>query len=302
MIKKYILALGFPKETKGVTTSSSYNKPLFLLELETCSSSVNYPEGVKWTVEEFDNIICKILEAWKHDISLLSDKDKDDLENSELFEKIVEKYSSVDDILAQIVISSNISANDNTNLKELLSEFEKYEITSIQLKLVVKEELDAFDTMYDIICGSDLREINAACEAVYTAVGMQKNEHKEAALSLLRRLSLNVRIRRPQGLSSVMHLFYNLFYSDLLTEDKEIIDNLLFGLEHLIEETRLSNNTLGCTTNQCLRLRATANLLAYIMHKKFEGNEKITAKLLPWKNLSIDLTEFSEVRNKWIST
>ena len=301
LIKKYILALGFPKETKGVTTFSSYNKPLFLLEIETCSSSINYPDGIKWTVEEFNNIICKILEAWKHDISLLSDKDKDDLENSELFGKIVEKYSSVDDILAQIVISSNIPANDNSNLKELLSEFEKYEITSIQLKLVVKGELGAFDTMYDIICGSDLREINAACEAVYTAVGMQKNEHKEAVVSLLRRLSLNVRIRRPQGLSSVMYLFYNLFYSDLLTEDKEIIDNLLFGLEHLIEETRLDNNTLGCTTNQCLRLRATANLLAYIMYKKYEGNEKITSKLVPWKNLSNDLTEFSEVRNKWIN-
>lgn len=301
LIKKYILALGFPKETKGVTTFSSYNKPLFLFEIETCSSSINYPDGIKWTVEEFNNIICKILEAWKHDISLLSDKDKDDLENSELFGKIVEKYSSVDDILAQIVISSNIAANDNSNLKELLSEFEKYEITSIQLKLIVKGELDAFDTMYDIICGSDLREINAACEAVYTAVGMQKNEHKEAVVSLLRRLSLNVRIRRPQGLSSVMYLFYNLFYSNLLTEDKEIIDNLLFGLEHLIEETRLDNNTLGCTTNQCLRLRATANLLAYIMYKKYEGNEKITNKLVPWKNLSNDLTEFSEVRNKWIN-
>ena len=293
--------MGFPKETKGVTTFSSYNKPLFLFEIETCSSSINYPDGIKWTVEEFNNIICKILEAWKHDISLLSDKDKDDLENSELFGKIVEKYSSVDDILAQIVISSNIPANDNSNLKELLSEFEKYEITSIQLKLVVKGELDAFDTMYDIICGSDLREINAACEAVYTAVGMQKNEHKEAVVSLLRRLSLNVRIRRPQGLSSVMYLFYNLFYSDLLTEEKEIIDNLLFGLEHLIEETRLDNNTLGCTTNQCLRLRATANLLAYIMYKKYEGNEKATNKLVPWKKLSNDLTEFSEVRNKWIS-
>ena len=302
LIKKYILNLSFPKETKGVITSSSYNKPLFLLELETCSDSINYPEGVKWTIEEFDNIICKILEAWKHDISLLSDKDKDDLENSELFERIAEKYSFVDDILVQIVISSNISVKDNFNLKELLSEFEKYEITSIQLKLVVKDELDAFDTMYDIVCGSDLREINAACEAIYTAVGMQKNEHKEAVISLLRRLSLNVRIRRPQGLSSVMHLFYNLLYSDLLTDDKEIIDNLLFGLEHLLHETRLSNNTLGYTTNQCLRLRATANLLAYIIYKKFEDNEKITAKLLPWKNLSSDLTEFSEVRNKWINT
>ena len=162
LIKKYILALDFPKETRGVTTFSTYNKPLFLLELETCSSSFNYAEGVKWTAEEFDNIIGKILGAWRHDISLLSDKDKNNLEDSELFGKIVEKYGSVDNILAQIIISSNISINDNTNLKNLLSEFEKYEITSIQLKLLVTDELDSFDTMYDIICGSDLREINAA--------------------------------------------------------------------------------------------------------------------------------------------
>ena len=99
-----------------------------------------------------------------------------------------------------------------------------------------------------------------------------------------------------------MHLFYNLFYSDLLTDDREIVGNLIFGLSHLIEETKLSNNTLGCSTNQCLRLRATSNLLAYIIYKKLGGNKDIQDKLLPWKELSSDLTEFSEVRNKWIST
>lgn len=43
------------------------------------------------------------------------------------------------------------------------------------------------------------------------------------------------------------------------------------------------------------------NRFGYIMYKKYEGNEKITNKLVPWKNLSNDLTEFSEVRNKWIN-
>ncbi len=301
LIKKYILSIDFPKEIKGVTVGSVYNKPLFLLELETCSSSSNYPEGVKWTNDEFDSINTKILETWNYDISLFSDKDMEDLENSVFYEKIIEKYSSVDNILSQIIISSKITTNDNTKLLNLLSEFEKYKIPSLQLKLVVKGELVAFDKMYDITCSSDLREINAACKAIYAAVSMKKSEHKESINSLLRKLSLNVRIRRFQGLSSVMHLFYNLFYSDLLNDDKEIMDNLIFGLDYLIEETKLSNNTFACSTNQCLSLRATANLLAYIMYKKFEGNEKITTHLLPWKNLSSDLTEFSEVRNNWIS-
>lgn len=300
LIKKYILALDFPKETQGMIVFSAPVKPLFLLELGTCSSSFDYPEGVKWTTTEFDYIINKILESWNYDISLLSEKDKDNLEDSKMFGIIIEKYGDVDDILAQIIVSSNIAINDNINLKTLLSEFDKYEIPSIQLKLVVKDELGAFDTMYDAICGSDLREINAACKAVYTAVAMKKSDHREAINSLLEKLSLNVRIRRVQGLSSVMNLFYNLFYTELLTDDEEIIDNLLFGLEHLVEETKLNNNPFHCSTNQCLGLRASANALAYIMYNRFENNKEITSKLLPWKNLSGDLTEFSEVRNRWI--
>jgi len=301
LIKSYILGLTFPQENKGIVAVSVYSKPLILIELENCSSSYEYPDGIKWTSEEFNCIVTKILDAWKHDISLLSEKDKDDLANSDLFSEIVEKYSSVDDVLAQIIISSDISAKENNTVKSLLSEFEQYNILCIQLKLILNDELSAFDCIYDVICGSDLNEIKSACDAVYTAVNLKKVEHSEAVRSLLRKLSLVVRVRRTIGLSSVITLFHNLIYSDLVTDDKEIIDNLLFGLEQLIEETKLSNNILGCSTNQCLQLRATANMLAYIMYKKFVGNEMITSRLLPWKELSCDLNEFSEVRNQWIS-
>jgi hypothetical protein len=36
------------------------------------------------------------------------------------------------------------------------------------------------------------------------------------------------------------------------------------------------------------------------MYKIFGSNKDIHDNLLPWKALSGDLTEFSEVRNKWI--
>ena len=129
---------------------------------------------------------------------------------------------------------------------------------------------------------------------------MKKEQHEEVILELLTKLSLNVRIRRKLGLISVINLFHNLFYSGLMPENDGIIDNLLFGLEHLFVETQLSNNTLECTTNQCLQLRAASNLLAYALYKRYEEQPEIINRLLVWKNISNDLREFSEVRNEWL--
>lgn len=92
---------------------------------------------------------------------------------------------------------------------------------------------------------------------------------------------------------------HNLIYSDLLPNDATILDNVLFGLDCLFEETKLSNNNLDCSVNQCIGLRAAANNLAYILYDKNTNNPDICSRLEKWKMLSDDLTEFSEVRNKW---
>ena len=93
---------------------------------------------------------------------------------------------------------------------------------------------------------------------------------------------------------------HNLIYSNLLPENSVILDNILFGLDCLLEETKLDNNALNLTVNQCISLRVAANSLAYIMFKKYTDNNDICEHLLPWKEISNDLSEFSEVRNKWL--
>ncbi len=300
LLKKYILNLKMPREQKGHLSISSYNKPLFLLELEACTRSFDYPDGIKWSDDEFDVIIKEILSVWEKDISLLSEREKENLESSELFERLFDKFKSVDNILSQVIVSSNLDVSNHGDLAKLLSEFGEFHIPCVQLKLLVDNELDTFNDMYDIVCGSDVREIVAACNSIYTTVSMKKEEHSEAIIELLIKLSLNVRIRRKQGLTSVIYLFHNLLYSDLLPYNETIINNLLFGLNHLIHETELSHNTLGCTTNQCLQLRVASISLAYILHKKYSNKPEITNGVLSWKDLSCDLNEFSEVRNKWL--
>ena len=81
--------------------------------------------------------------------------------------------------------------------------------------------------------------------------------------------------------------------------DKVCLDNILFGVDYLFEETKSSNNDLECSVNQCIGLRAAATSLAYILYEKNKDNPDVCSELERWKNLSNDLTEFSEVRNKW---
>lgn len=300
LIKKYILSLKMPREQKGVTTISAYNKPLLLLELETCTCSFDYSEGIKWNDQELAAITEEIAGAWANDISLLSEREKENLEDSELFGRLYNKYKSVDHILSKVILSVGVESAKHENLTALVSEFEKYNLPCLQLRLLVNNELDALNDMYDVICGSDLQEIVAACNALYTTISMKKEQHEEVVLELLTKLSLNIRIRRKLGLTSVINLFHNLFHSGLMPESNAIIDNLLFGLEHLFVETQLSNNTLDCSTNQCLQLRASSNLLAYALYKRYEDQPEITNRLLPWKNIGNDLREFSEVRNEWL--
>lgn len=94
-------------------------------------------------------------------------------------------------------------------------------------------------------------------------------------------------------------LIYISYYSDLLPNDITIFDNILFGLDCLFEETKLSNNNLDCSVNQCIGLRAAAAGLAYVLYEKNKDNPDICSQLEKWKDLCNDLNEFSEVRNKW---
>ncbi len=130
-------------------------------------------------------------------------------------------------------------------------------------------------------------------------MSLRKTEHIDSCLDLLKKVSFNIRVRRKQGLISIIYLMHNLIYSGLLPNDKTILDNMLLGLDYLFEETKLSNNYLECSVNQCIGLRAAATNLAYILYENNKDKPDVCSKLEKWKDLSKDLTEFSEVRNKW---
>lgn len=299
LVKKHILNITFPKEQKGVTKFSAYNMPLFLLELKNCTYSHNNPDGVMWTNEEISLIIQKLLDSWKNDKDILMSYDPTDPYREEFYQTIFEKYNNVDNVLAKVLISNNTDIADTSALLKMACDFESLNISSIQLRILLNNELKALDEIYNDICGTNIHRITAACNAIYTLMSLQNSEYTSSCMELLKKLSFNIRVRRKQGLTSIIYLMHNLIYSDLLPEDSEILDNMLSGLTFLFEDTQLKKNSLDCSTNQCISLRAASATLAYILYEKYSNNPDICSKLTPWKELANDLNEFAEVRNKW---
>lgn len=299
LLKKYILDLSIPKKQKGVTVGSMYDMPLFFMELKYCTYSIDNSKGIKWNSEDIITIVKKISETWENDKTVLLSYDDSDFRRKEISDELFEKYKNVDNILAQVLISNDSEIKEKESIQKLATEFESFNIPCIQLRILLNDDAEAFDEIYVDICGTNKDKIYAACNAIYTLMSLKKSEYSDSCLDLLRKISFNIRVRRKQGLISIINAMHNLIYSDLLPNDATILDNVLFGLDCLFEETKLSNNNLDCSVNQCIGLRAAANNLAYILYDKNTNNPDICSRLEKWKMLSDDLTEFSEVRNKW---
>lgn len=97
--------------------------------------------------------------------------------------------------------------------------------------------------------------------AIYTLMSLKKSEYTDSCLDLLRKVSFNIRVRRIQGLISIIYLMHNLIYSDLLPDDVTILDNMLFGLDY------------GCL--QCLRRKGLTEII--IIHDSEQFNWQIVS-------------------------
>lgn len=299
LIKEYILSLEIPKQNKGITFHSNGNKPLLLLELAWCTNTFGNKNALKWTSDEIKILLDKIIDSWDNDKQFLMNKDEHKFV-SDIADIVYDKYDSLDNVVSQMLISNELYFDDRDTILKLVKDLQTFGLPYVQLKILIEKDIRDFNEIYNIICGNDEEKIISTCDTIYTLTSMKEKNYESEIIKLLEKLSYIIRTRRTPGLTSIMYLMHNLIYSDLLPDNASILDNILFGLDCLLEETKLDNNALKLTVNQCISLRVAANSLAYIIFKKHTDRNDICEHLLPWKEISNDLSEFSEVRNKWL--
>ncbi len=78
--------------------------------------------------------------------------------------------------------------------------------------------------------------------------------------------------------------------------------DVLSGLEHLIDETKLTNTDPAADIQDKLAERMLSARLAYRLFRYYSDQGKeIPRALINWKSLCFKTNEFAEVRNEWDS-
>ena len=295
-IKKYILDLPFNKEMEGV--SLGYDVPLFLLELRYCTNSITFLNGIKWSEDEVEKIVGKIINTWNADKKIIMRDIELGGEGNKSI--IMRKYRFVDDVLFQIMRSNEFKKVDKEILGKLCDDFQKVDLPCSNLKMLVRNKKEAIEEINKQIYSNDSGAISDACQSLFNLIYGVKEEEKQEYSNLLEQISFMILIRKSTGLRSMIILMHDLLYCNMLPESEIIKNNLLAGLEYLLEESNIKVNTYKYSTNQCINLRSAANALAYEMYIKYNDDSKVVRRLSGWKEISNDLNEFSEVRNCWL--
>ena len=298
-LKEYVLSLKIPREKNNGISIRVTDEPIFLLELLQCTYDPDTNCGIKWSKTEIDDIINEIVDAWNNDKRYLYSK-SDAVLGSEKCELVKRKYQSLDDVVTTVLSSNKEYDCKNGIIKTLCEELKDCGLPYLQLYIICNKEVDttiAFDLLCDKLCSSDISIIRNACNTIYNIC--KKSIEYIDTIAIIERVSLHLKMRRYQGLNDIIILIHNLIYSDVFPENNDILENILFGLEQMEYETRLSVNEFNCSTNRCISLRSNAMLLANTIYNKY-NSETIRSRLSVWKSVSEDLTEFSEVRNNWI--
>lgn len=299
-LKEYVLSLKIPREENSGISTRGTDEPIFLLELLQCTYNSDTNCGIKWSKTEIDDIINEIVDAWNNDKRYLYSK-SDAFLYSEKCELVKRKYQSLDDVVTTVLSSNKEYDCKNVTVKTLCEELKDCGLPYLQLYIMCNKEVDtaiAFDLLCDKLCSSDISIIRNACNTIYNIC--KKSIEYIDIIAIIERVSLHLKMRSYQGLNEIIILIHNLIYSNMFPENNDdILENILFGLEQMEYETRLSVNEFNCSTNRCISLRSNAMLLANTIYNKYTS-ETIRSRLLVWKSVSEDLTEFSEVRNNWI--
>lgn len=298
-LKEYIISLKIPREENNGIHIRGTEEPMLLLELLQCTYDPDTNSGIRWSNTEIDKIIDEIVDAWNNDKQYLDIK-SDLVLGSEKYELVKKKYQSLDDALATVLLSNKEYDCNNGIIKTLYEELREYGLPYLQLCILCNNDFDTtsyLDLLDDNLCSSDSSIIRNACNTIYS-ICKKSIGHIDTTM-IIERISLNLKMRRYKGLNDVIILIHNLLYSNVFPDNNDILDNILFGLEQLEYETRLSVNEFNCSTNRCISLRSNAMLLANTIYNKYDV-ETIRNRLSVWKSVSEDLTEFSEVRNNWI--
>jgi hypothetical protein len=308
LFKEYVLKEKFPiqkiKAEKGISITSG-DIP-FCHELVGATKSPFTDKGIDWSEQEAVGIFERLLEWWDADKEFIK-KDNDTHLFGSVGDEFKKRFSNLSRILKHVVIP-RLSAQ--TSIKEklsrLLKELFEYDVPCVasyaaSLYILPEQRQVIFDKIDTAILSKEGKKIKDGYNAIYQIFILHNaNKISEIPKSIWLYIVSPIKWRCFPNLFNAMNSAIRTLNSfpDMITD--ELMNNIIFGLGCLIEETSSQNQQSSIDIAKRLDIRALSASLASALYKYYSKKDSpIPETLQKWRSICSDINEFSDIRNQW---
>jgi hypothetical protein len=307
LIKIYIKNEQFPiqkqKNTEGISIIHG-NIPLFY-EIIGATKRLLSKSGIDWSEAEAEELLFRMLEWWDLDKDYLI-KYKSKRGNDEF----VQRFKNINLILTFVIIP-RLSTQTDVTIKEqllrLLEELNYYGIPSLSaasVSIIVFPEkaYEIYNELEKSVISLNEDNIRDAYRGIFQLLSLYKlDKIKELPMTIWNYIISPIRWRNSRGLLPAIDISYDIVEKipELLPQD--FLQEVLIGLDYLIDETGLDCKTFLIDFDERLECRMHAASLAYKLYNYcIERHLAIPEVILKWKEVCSSSEEFSEIQNQWV--
>lgn len=307
MFKNYLLSADYydytPDESGRIVLKSS-DKELYQ-ELLYGTQTLYNSDGVKWTSQEALSLLDKFSE-FAHKLFTKLTENCSNRGSSELGERL----SIIYDIISLVIIPylpNNLEGEKVKAIKELIITYQKKEFNidkalfQLNLKFNGTFLLQCVDSICKKAISLEKDSVVEAFSNIHMVIMLYKlNQISEVPNQFLNTLTDSIKFRNKHGL-----LQATLIVSMIINEIPQLVevlefDSVLLGLEFLLTETDIKDDSLQIHHIEQLRIRKNVVELVINLNKYFESTKKEIPEILcKWKDITTGEDEFPEIKNLW---
>ena len=308
LFKDYIAKEKFPiqktKAENGVSMTGGYIP--FCYELVYATKTPLSDKGIDWSEQEACDIFARLLEWWDADKEFIK-KDNNTHSLGQIGDEFKKRFANLARILECVVISRLSPQTPIKNeLNRLLNELSEYGVPCVatyaaSLYLFPEQTQVVFDKIVTSILSKQEEKIMDGYNAIYQIFILHKtNKIEDIPASILAYIASPIKWRCLPNIVNALNAGNRILnnFPESLTD--ELLNNIIFGLGCLIEETSLQNQQSAMDIAKRLDIRAIAASLACTLYKYYLKKKlPIPEPLEKWKSVCSDIDEFSDIRNQW---
>jgi len=304
LYRQYIISNTFNiqglRTEKGIGISGGEDR--YASELLQGSKTINNLEGIKWSLEELQNLLEKCEEWWSLDKHYLTDEKYKAINfGGSIYEEFLARFKNLTNIIAMVFgfRREELPFKFRERIELLIRDMESYGISILKAKVVFglyanhEEYLKELESL--LALRSRTASVIDALESIILSVNNSPyGNKKNYILDLLSKLSIPLRWHITELSGDIFDVIKNLIENndiDLTSIQEDIFSALNYILQTSSEKLQLAE--------YLILKQKSISLAGTIYRRCIKNNEPISDAILSWKNISESEDEFGDIRNRW---